>query len=507
MGDKLFRDPVHGYIKIPSDLVSLCLDTPIFQRLKSIEQTSYRTLFHCASHDRFAHSLGVYHLSDEVARTLIDNTKNITEINMLVKDYSESFKIAALMHDCAHAPFSHTLECFYGYKSNTCNLLLKEVKNRHFSENIEKRIKFSKSYHEIMSAYMYLTCFAANISNVDHEFVVRMIIGSNYENTSVENQIKNIYISLLNGKVIDVDKLDYLLRDTWATGINNMSIDLKRLISAISCNKDDSDNYQLSFKASSAEIIEDVSDAQNILKYRIVSHHKVVYYQRLLKKTIQGITDYIDGKIGITEENKSTESSIIKLFGSESFINDCKIDNNVIYLPSDGDIMYLLKNYMHDDGLTNKYPEIKTYIEEILYRKSNRKALWKDKIEYFNFFSNTAEDTIASIGNFDSSENDLQYSNSCQKANELIDYLTKYSIKIEKEKIMLFKPNLSQIDLSKEKIYIEKNKKLHLIKDYCKLKSNDPRLLQLFYVYVDKEVLDSNSRIKEDIIKALKSFA
>ena len=68
--DKLFKDPVHGYIPIPIHICENLVDTPIFQRLRNIEQTSIRPLFPGAHHDRFIHSLGVYHLGRQVMKKI-----------------------------------------------------------------------------------------------------------------------------------------------------------------------------------------------------------------------------------------------------------------------------------------------------------------------------------------------------------------------------------------------------------------------------------------------------
>lgn len=68
--EKLFRDPVHNYIKIPSSLCSDFIDTYLFQRLRAIEQTSMRCLYPGARHDRFIHSLGTYHLATQIYSVL-----------------------------------------------------------------------------------------------------------------------------------------------------------------------------------------------------------------------------------------------------------------------------------------------------------------------------------------------------------------------------------------------------------------------------------------------------
>ena len=67
MADKSFKDPVYGYIGVPSDLVRSVVDTQAFQRLRHIIQTSYEPLYPSATHNRFVHSLGVYHLGDLAA--------------------------------------------------------------------------------------------------------------------------------------------------------------------------------------------------------------------------------------------------------------------------------------------------------------------------------------------------------------------------------------------------------------------------------------------------------
>jgi HD superfamily phosphohydrolase len=74
MGNKVVRDPVHGYVSIDDRLCQFFIDTPIFQRLRSIEQTSMRCLFPGGRHDRFIHSLGVYHLAQRLYDRLKENS-------------------------------------------------------------------------------------------------------------------------------------------------------------------------------------------------------------------------------------------------------------------------------------------------------------------------------------------------------------------------------------------------------------------------------------------------
>ena len=76
MGEKQFKDPIYGYISIPSEYVANIIDTDIFQRLRRILQTSYSPLYPSAVHNRFVHSLGVFHLSKIVSKRLQEVFKN-----------------------------------------------------------------------------------------------------------------------------------------------------------------------------------------------------------------------------------------------------------------------------------------------------------------------------------------------------------------------------------------------------------------------------------------------
>lgn len=126
---KIFRDSVHGYIDIPVDYVTLFIDSEVFQRLRGIEQTGMRTLYPSARHDRFIHSLGTYFLGHKAfshfrknVKTTYNDKGGINHYNVFGTieksekfwdKYGVLFEIACLMHDCGHAPFSHTLEFHY----------------------------------------------------------------------------------------------------------------------------------------------------------------------------------------------------------------------------------------------------------------------------------------------------------------------------------------------------------------------------------------------------------
>lgn len=111
---KKLKDPLYGYIKIPTELMKKVIDTAAFQRLRRVLQTSYALLFSSAIHNRFVHSVGVFHLGCIASEQL---KEEILKKNFLTKnnaeEYVRAYQLACLLHDVGHAPFSHTGENFY----------------------------------------------------------------------------------------------------------------------------------------------------------------------------------------------------------------------------------------------------------------------------------------------------------------------------------------------------------------------------------------------------------
>ena len=271
---KKFRDTIHGYIDIPDVIVSNIIDTEQFQRLRYIEQTSMRSLYPAARHDRFIHSLGVYWLGQQAFQYFRLNSQNElreSETKTLTDRWWNRqeilFCLACLLHDCAHAPFSHTLENMYilrqktltgrqlyGLEENSkiCELdyELLEIcgSDKEFSEDFlqkdEAMYRGCGAPHEKMSSYCVVKEYKDRIKTIcrnmlgedigeeDIVFIVRMIIGCTYKNNDTEKSVRNCIISMLNSSSVDVDGLDYIVRDAYMSGIDNFNIDYQRLLSS-----------------------------------------------------------------------------------------------------------------------------------------------------------------------------------------------------------------------------------------------------------------------------------
>jgi len=189
--EKVFKDPVHKYIYVQEPAIWDLINTREFQRLRRIRQlgTSYLT-FHGAEHSRFSHSLGVY----EIARKIIGQF----ERNRFEDWPSEERLLclcAALLHDIGHGPFSHSIETVFG------------------------------EHHEAWSCRIIQGDTEVNrvLRRIDPSFPDRVaaVICKTYP--------KEIVVSLVSSQ-LDADRMDYLLRDAYSTGVNYGMFDLERIL-------------------------------------------------------------------------------------------------------------------------------------------------------------------------------------------------------------------------------------------------------------------------------------
>lgn len=327
MSDKKFLDTVHGYISVPESYCDKLIDTAHFQRLRRIEQTSARSLFPCAHHDRFVHSLGVYHLG----RKFVNSITKQMEINHALQ---ETFLIACLLHDCGHSPFSHTLEDLFGTTDDLFKLYQGEITNRKLDkEIIEVDIsKYDTKPHEVLSSLLCVTVFYESIIELggNPSLIGRMIMGLPYN--TIDKSLEDCFISLLHGDVIDTDKLDYICRDKWASGYLADSVDLDRLIDSVVIYKNEQGRYKIAYSKSSLNEIQALIDSKNFQTNWVFKHHQVVYEQKLLKDSVQELIQ----SLGISNPSQ--------LFNYKAFFGKVDVCEGVeIYLPSDDDIIHLMK--------------------------------------------------------------------------------------------------------------------------------------------------------------------
>jgi len=471
----LIKDTVHGYISIPEEYCRELVDTEIFQRLRRIEQTSIRSIFPCARHDRFIHSIGTYHLGKKAIETIIKNfDEDVYKLftKKEVDTIRQTFEIACLLHDCGHSPFSHTLEYLYSKANDLDQLLIDVAQNKKDFKNDLKSTNAKE--HEKVSAFLVLKYYKDKIQNInpdiDADFVARMIIGCKYQITNQKNQIKNEIISLLNGRAIDVDKLDYTARDRWASGYTSSSIDLERLISAFRIIKQD-ERYHFCVSKSALSEIDSVLDSRNFQYMWIISHHKVMYDQLILEQAIKMLGEKLS-------KSNDYMASLKKMFNVNMFFSPQNVSGEKIYLLSDDDIMHLLKKYGDDNH----------YAKEWFSRKHVFTPLWKSYAEYYSLIATHC------------SGSEIEEPAHLEKVgNEVVqEVLRKAEYDEKKYFLIAVKPKVSSI--KKNELYININNSLISYSDLGLIDKFKDKVKPFIYIYVPKDYVDP---LKEEICKRL----
>ena len=229
---KTINDPVYGFITIPSELVYDIMEHPWFQRLRRIKQlglTNY--VYPSAHHTRFQHALGAMHLMRQAVGVL--RSKGI----QISHDEAEGLSLAILLHDIGHGPFSHTLE-----------------------QSIVKGL----SHEDISDKFMA----QLNILFDGKLDMARKIFGATYEKR---------FLHQLVSSQLDMDRLDYLSRDSFFTGVAEGTINTDRIINMLTVCED-----ELVVEAKGIYSIEKFIIARRLMYWQVYLHKAVLSADQML---------------------------------------------------------------------------------------------------------------------------------------------------------------------------------------------------------------------------------
>lgn len=233
---KIINDPVFGFINIPEGLLYTIIQHPVVQRLTRIKQMGITSVVYPgAQHTRFQHSLGAFYLTGEAILQLKSKEHIITD------EEADAVKIAILLHDVGHGPFSHVLE----------NTIIKGVPHEEISLMLMKRINTE------LDGKLDLTI---------------QIFKDEYP--------KKFLHQLVSGQ-LDMDRLDYLRRDSYYTGVTEGNIGSARIIKMLNI-KDD----HLVIESKGIYSIENFLTARRLMYWQVYLHKTSVAYESMLICTL-----------------------------------------------------------------------------------------------------------------------------------------------------------------------------------------------------------------------------
>lgn len=250
---KKIYDPLYGLIEL-NEIENLVIDTPLFQRLRYIKQLGLaHYVYPTVTHNRFSHSLGVFYITNKIG--LILQRQNQDLFNNY---YLKNLKMAALLHDIGHFPYSHVLE---------------------FNENddaFDSIPEFFKMPHEELGIYIIKNSYLKDIlvnndSDYNIDLICNLILGNDIADNPILNRIINWEL--------DADRLDYLLRDSYFSGVKYGLVDLDYLINSFEIY-----NEKLVINEKASRSIENFLIARFSLYDRLYTHKTSSFFDCILKK-------------------------------------------------------------------------------------------------------------------------------------------------------------------------------------------------------------------------------
>lgn len=288
---KIFNDPVYGFITIPNELIFDLIENPYFQRLRRIKQLGLTHLVYTgALHTRFQHAMGALHLMMQAVETL--KIKGY----IISSEEENALYIAILLHDIGHGPFSHALE----------NSIVHNITHEDLSEI------FMNKLNEIYKGQLSTA--------ID---IFKNIYPKNFLHQLVSSQL-------------DMDRLDYLMRDSYFTGVSEGVIGYDRIIKMLAVVND-----QLVIEAKGIYSIEKFIISRRLMYWQVYLHKTVISAENLLVKILKRAKELAQNKEQLFA-TPSLQFFLYNNFTKNDFNKDIKILNSFAEL-DDNDIMSTIK--------------------------------------------------------------------------------------------------------------------------------------------------------------------
>jgi HD superfamily phosphohydrolase len=346
---KIINDPVYGFITLDHPLLLQIIAHPYYQRLRRIHQMAFAHLVYPgAVHTRLHHSLGAYHLMCNALSELKNKGIEITEEEEL------GAKIAILLHDIGHGPFSHALE----------NLLIKDV------------------HHEAIS---FLIMRILNREFNGQLDIALRIFTNNYH--------KNFLHQLISGQ-LDVDRMDYLTRDSFFTGVSEGVIGYDRIIKMLTVHEG-----ELMVEEKAIYSIEKFLVSRRLMYWQVYLHKTVLCAEKMLVRIIERAKQLIAQKEKLLSGSLALDFFLLAK-ADEHFIEE-NLDK--FCLLDDFDVTSAIKNWMfHPDPILSNLcrflidrellkvklqanPFSKSLVKDLKNKASSQFGITEEEAAYFVF--------------------------------------------------------------------------------------------------------------------------
>lgn len=296
---KLFNDPIHGFISIPKGIILRLIDHPWVQRLRRIKQMGLGYLvFPAAEHSRFSHAIGAMELAQRILNNLREKDTTISPAEY------EGTLIAVLLHDVGHGPLSHTLEH---------NLIKEDFR------------------HEMMT----LAIMRELDKQMDGALETAIeIFTDQYD--------KKPFLNQLISSQLDIDRLDYLKRDSFFTGVYEGSVGIERILKTMRVHKG---NIVIEKKGIYA--IENYILARRLMYMQVYLHKTVLAADKLMRNIFARVHHLIDSGFDLFYPSPSLKFFLEQQPSGRQGISKAMTDHFINL--DDGDVFMSIKYWQQSD--------------------------------------------------------------------------------------------------------------------------------------------------------------
>ncbi|MCL4115897.1 UNVERIFIED_CONTAM: hypothetical protein GTU68_053520 [Idotea baltica] len=317
---KIFNDPIYGLISYPYEIIYELIDHPYFQRLRRICQVGLSSyVYPGATHSRFHHAMGATHLCDLLLNNL--KLKGVA----ISKEEHKSCLIATLLHDIGHGPFSHALE-----------------------------------YELLPIHHEEITLLIMQRLNVEFHGELDLAI------SIFSNQYSKKFFHQALSSQLDVDRMDYLNRDSYYTGVAEGIIGYERIIKMMSVVDDN-----LVVEEKGLHSVEKFIISRHLMYHQVYLHKASISAEQMLKSFIKHFK--------IIGKSKTSGEPLRVLLSGAELDSEVRLDH--FLLLDDSDILYLIKICRNHEDMALKYLSNGLINRHLLKTEVSDTPFSKDRIE------------------------------------------------------------------------------------------------------------------------------